>query len=482
MRQSVRLRRLLTTLLAVAATIPLGAQGARPGDAYVGVWRATFGMEPYAMRVALEVRRDSVGELAGRLHAVDAPGNVTPMRVTLVGDSIVARAIDDSVAFALRGILERDTLRIVWRSGGRSATVELPGEMTRGRLEVAQRPQRPRAPLPYPTRDVVIAATDSASGASTRLEATLALPAGRGPHPVLVLDPTLVSPNWANTGHPILEVLADGLARAGVATLRPASPPDTGAARGPRRPPTVAAALARWLASDEAPREIARDRIGLLGHGRPGTRVVAIQRKRPAVSFLVLLGVPAARGDAAMIATIDALLSQLPVEMPAAARRAFELPKTAVRLIAGARDTADARRVVDSLALAATDSIPGLRGEQAERFRASLRGYATPATFAMLRDDPAAELRGARGDVLALAGTQDGEVPPELHMPLLKGALAAGEVTTIEAAVLPGLNHLLQESQGGGVFEYGRIEQTVSPLALQTIADWIKRLPRARGR
>jgi hypothetical protein len=43
-------------------------------------------------------------------------------------------------------------------------------------------------------------------------------------------------------------------------------------------------------------------------------------------------------------------------------------------------------------------------------------------------------------------------------------------VTTKE---LPGLNHLFQTASTGSPAEYGTIEETFAPAALQLITDWI---------
>jgi hypothetical protein len=38
---------------------------------------------------------------------------------------------------------------------------------------------------------------------------------------------------------------------------------------------------------------------------------------------------------------------------------------------------------------------------------------------------------------------------------------------------LPGLNHLFQDAKTGAPSEYGQIEETISPVALDKIALWI---------
>jgi len=42
--------------------------------------------------------------------------------------------------------------------------------------------------------------------------------------------------------------------------------------------------------------------------------------------------------------------------------------------------------------------------------------------------------------------------------------------------MLPGLNHLFQTSNTGAISEYGQIEETISPLALETILIWLNKV------
>ena len=39
---------------------------------------------------------------------------------------------------------------------------------------------------------------------------------------------------------------------------------------------------------------------------------------------------------------------------------------------------------------------------------------------------------------------------------------------------LPGLNHLFQPSKTGAPTEYGKIEETIAPAALEVVSAWIK--------
>ncbi|HZP18493.1 MAG TPA: hypothetical protein VFB00_11035, partial [Terriglobales bacterium] len=75
--------------------------------------------------------------------------------------------------------------------------------------------------------------------------------------------------------------------------------------------------------------------------------------------------------------------------------------------------------------------------------------------------------------VLVLNGEKDLQVPPQQNLPPIRKALEAGGNKNSEVIELPGLNHLFQTSKTGAVSEYGEIEETMSPVALEKIAGWI---------
>ena len=45
----------------------------------------------------------------------------------------------------------------------------------------------------------------------------------------------------------------------------------------------------------------------------------------------------------------------------------------------------------------------------------------------------------------------------------------------MEVDELPGLNHLFQTAKTGAPGEYGEIEETIAPVALDTMTGWIVR-------
>ena len=95
----------------------------------------------------------------------------------------------------------------------------------------------------------------------------------------------------------------------------------------------------------------------------------------------------------------------------------------------------------------------------------------TPAAMCRASHNPPV-LKQVHCPVLALNGSKDLQVPPKEDLAAIKQALAGNpDVTTIE---LPGLNHLFQTATTGAPAEYGEIEETIAPAALDTITTWIK--------
>ena len=87
--------------------------------------------------------------------------------------------------------------------------------------------------------------------------------------------------------------------------------------------------------------------------------------------------------------------------------------------------------------------------------------------------DPRPTLQKVRVPVLALIGELDLQVDPEQNLPEIRKVLETGGNSDATIRELPGLNHLLQKAETGSPQEYAAIEETMNPVALETIRDWI---------
>ena len=88
--------------------------------------------------------------------------------------------------------------------------------------------------------------------------------------------------------------------------------------------------------------------------------------------------------------------------------------------------------------------------------------------------EPGPVLEKVSCPVLALNGERDVQVDPRLNLPAIHEALEKGGNKQSAAVEMPGLNHLFQTCSTGGLSEYRTIEETISPVVLQKITEWIR--------
>jgi fermentation-respiration switch protein FrsA (DUF1100 family) len=116
----------------------------------------------------------------------------------------------------------------------------------------------------------------------------------------------------------------------------------------------------------------------------------------------------------------------------------------------------------------------------ADQTDALIKAVNTPWFRSFFDYEPAPTLAQVRCPVLAIAGSKDLQVSPPQNLPALRAALAHNPDATVEE--LPSLNHLFQTAKTGGIGEYGLIEETISPAALDVVTDWIlKHLAASQG-
>jgi hypothetical protein len=98
----------------------------------------------------------------------------------------------------------------------------------------------------------------------------------------------------------------------------------------------------------------------------------------------------------------------------------------------------------------------------------------SPWMLNFIRYNPALALEKVKCPVLAINGSKDLQVPANVNLPAIEKALKKGGNKNGTIKELPGLNHLFQECKTGLPKEYAEIEQTISPVALETMTNWIK--------
>ena len=106
-------------------------------------------------------------------------------------------------------------------------------------------------------------------------------------------------------------------------------------------------------------------------------------------------------------------------------------------------------------------------------FDAQVKQTTSPWMLYFIKHDPAITLQKVKCPVLAVNGEKDLQVPSKVNLDAIKAALEKGKNKKVTIKELPGLNHLFQECTTGSPDEYARIEQTISPVALNEVTKWI---------
>lgn len=335
---------------------------------------------------------------------------------------------------------------------------------------------RPQAPVdrPYPHREVVL----PGGAPGVRLAGELVLPAGAGPFPaaLLIAGSGAQNRDEAVAGHRPFLVLADALARRGIASLR-YDKRGVAASTGRFASATVAdfardadAAL-RWLAAEPG---IDATRLAYVGHSEGGLVAPLAARLAPpggpAAARLVLLAGPGCgmehivRSQVADVAQAEGA----PQAGVAATDRALAEAFAVLR----AAPSAEAARAPMRASLAAAAS--GLSRRQQ---RALLDAFASPWGWTWARIVPAEALAAFDGPVLALFGERDLQVRARDNAAAMVPHLRHGD-SRVE--ILPGLNHLFQPALTGAPSEYAVIETTLDPVAIERVAEFLAAVPVGR--
>ncbi len=363
---------------------------------------------------------------------------------------------------------------------GRLEGLEMAGTFTQGmfeapfrlgREEVAEpgRTQQPRPPFPY---DEIEVAYDNGP---VRLAGTLTVPHGGGPFSAVLLISGSGGQDRDETvyGHRPFLVLADHLARTGLAVLR-VDDRGVGDSTGDRRTATTEDFADDVLAGVEfltGRIEIDRRRIGLIGHSEGGIIAPMVATRSDDVAFIVLLAGTGVPGDEVILRQVEliSLAEGLPAdqvaEALAAQRDFFHL------LSVGAGDHEVRAKIREVVRAQFGAEVPDRSVD--EIVDQHLQQSRLPWFRFFLDYDPRPALREVDVPVLALCGGKDLQVDPEQNLTAIFMALAEGGNDRFAIEELPGLNHMFQRAETGSPMEYYAIEETIDPVALEAVSGWI---------
>src|SRR5579859_7331785 len=296
------------------------AAGKKPVDAisqFEGTWQGAFQNGNMRYRLQLHVTHDEEKKLSGTLDSLDQGANGLPMSKLSDKNDAVHFEIA-MVAGGYEGTMNAAHNAIAGKWSQNQDTVAL--EFKRSDEVLAlRRPQNPAKPYPYKEEEVNF---QNAAGTAT-LAGTLTIPAGTGPFPAALLVAGSGPQNRDEflAGHRPFLVLADALARKGIAVLR-YDKRGIGKSTGDFSAATTedfAADAAVALAYLKGRKEVAPEKVGVIGHSEGGLIapiLAADGAAKGGVAWIVLLAAPAQTGEETMLAQSKAIASA--AGMPAA--------------------------------------------------------------------------------------------------------------------------------------------------------------------
>jgi len=416
-------KKIITTLLLVLIALTGKAQ-VNSTTALLGSWSGKLNVGAMSLTLVLHLEQED-GYVKASLDSPDQGARgISAYKEFLSDDSLAIKI--EAIGMTYQARLKDGKLVGTFSQNGFSTPLIL----TKGVVEV-KRPQLVKPPYPYETEEVTF--RNEADGAT--LAGTLTWPEGYDRQskqkPVVVL---LVSGSGQQNrdeevfDHKPFLVIADFLARQGIATLR-YDDRATGASVGG----DVANATTEDFMRDAAAgldflrSRKAFSKVGLLGHSEGGS-IAFMLGARKKTDFIISLAGPGVKGDTLLAAQSNRILelSGQPAAMTVKEYREQE----------------------------ATRQIPWLRW--------------------FIDYDPSNDIRQTRCPVFALNGDRDCQVISTLNLPAIQRLLPKSKKNQIKEYA--SLNHLFQHCTTGLVTEYGQIEETISPEVLQDIAKWINGL------
>lgn len=456
--------------LAVLALMP--AAFAQTPPALSGDWTGALNVGGTTLHLVCHFTPKPDGTLTAAFDSPDQGAMGLPFSAAKVtGQAVHLEAV--SIGGSFDGTLDTagKTLAGTWKQGGAS----LPLTLTKtDKAPVLDRPQEPHPPFPYTAREV----TFPGGAAGVTLAGTLTLPPGTGPFPavVLIAGSGRVDRDETGFGHKIFLLLADTLTRRGIAVLRYDK---RGVSKSTGR--YALATTADFAADADAAVNFLKtqaainpNKIGLLGHSEGGVIAPLVASAHPAdIAFVVLLAGPGMIGEKILLAQ-QVLAGKAEGATDADLQKNATVSKKVFDLDAQEPNPAVFQAKAQKIILAAlTPEDKKEVGDPVQFAQKQIHTFLSPWFRYFLTYDPRPALEKTHCPVLALDGSKDVQVPPAEDLAAIGSALKSGGNKDVTIRELPNLNHLFQTCTTGSPSEYAKIPETMAPIALTTIGDWI---------
>ena len=384
-----------------------------------GVWTGKLNVGPQTLTLVLHVAHETSGNAVCALDSPDQGAMNIPVKSDYCSADSISVSLEQ-LGLSYQGRLKGDEIVGTFTQGLAFSLTLKRGE------EKLKRPQNPVEPFPYKTEEVTFTnATDKAT-----LVGTLSYPTDykkeKTPVVLMVTGSGQENRDEEIFGHKPFLVIADYLARHGVASLR-YDDRGFGKSTGGDVKHATTADFARDAASGiEFLRTLkCFSKVGVLGHSEGGSIAFMLGAKGK-VDFVISMAGIGVRGDTALTAQANRLL---------------ELSGQPMRL-------------------------------STLQYRVNAYMKKSPWLNFFMDYDPSGDISKTLCPVMAINGERDVQVISSLNLIGIKAHLTENPKNFVKE--YPALNHLFQHCTTGNVSEYRMIEETISPEVLEDIVRFIK--------
>lgn len=438
-------RKIFVTLV-LALTTLVGQAQVQPTSKLVGDWSGKLNVFGMSLPLVLHLEQAD-GYVVASLDSPDQGAKgIGCSKEFLSDDSVAVKVVMINATYRAR--LQDGNLVGSFTQNG----MTFPLTMEPG-VQTPNRPQTPQPPFPYTEEEV------SFQNDGFTFHGTLTLPEGcsrKTPVLVMVTGSGQQNRDEELMDHRPFAVIADALARQGIATMRFDD-------RGweDKSFPYMDYNVGNHKTDAEAGVRLMRQRfarVGIIGHSEGGTIGLMLASERK-VDFCVSLAAMAVSGRETLLEQNQTMLTSGGLSK--------EMVDAYCGALAKAFDVLAADKPVEEV----DDSqVPPV---MKANFKAALGQMQSRYMRDFLKVDVSQSLRKVKCPVLALNGKRDTQVNAAVNLEAIDKGLTRSRH---EVVAYDGLNHLFQHCTTGLVNEYRTIEETIAPEVLSKIAEWVNSL------
>jgi uncharacterized protein len=442
----------------------------KPDDILIGIWSGSINSD---VHIYYKISRKWDGSLMGYNGIPEFRLSGLPVEnIIMNSDSVHFKEIESNQRFD--GLLNRDSLLLNGKYT--NLNINASWQLKLIRVDSIACPPRPQTPVkPYPYREEEVVYQNEKAG--TDIAGTLTIPDRNGIFPAVLLITGTGQQNrdGEHSFHHPFMVVADQLTRHGVAVLRVDDRGVGGTTRsGPFFNFTTGDLEEDVLAGVQYLRgrkDIDKMKIGLIGHSEGGLIATMLAAERPEISYIVLLASPAGGSLSEGIIRQDSVEARARGANDAETKIIMNWCKRFYSIVISDKDRNIAGNELQQLYVNRT-------AEEISAFEKTGLGggtlavdYAvTPHFKYLLSLNPDEFLKNVKCPVLALMGDKDLTGSSAENLKAIENALLKGKNKNFKTIEFKNLNHSFQTVTQD---KDADIEETMSPVVLDTITDWI---------